>query len=173
MHLLGFVYRDLKPENILLQRNGHLMLTDFDLSYAQGSVTPRWEECSTPEPMDADDDPTPGDKPASIVSAHTLESPEMQAEKPAKRSLEKPAAMKVRPLYLVMRGANFPGATAVTYCTAVVMTISFHVNLLCLNLLCLNLLCLSEGSRNVHKIYSTSGDHGSFAHSRKELPACR
>ncbi|CAO3641856.1 unnamed protein product [Cunninghamella blakesleeana] len=32
LHLKGFVYRDLKPENILLRENGHIMLSDFDLS---------------------------------------------------------------------------------------------------------------------------------------------
>eukprot|EP01018_Ginkgo_biloba_P033061 Gb_17384 [translate_table: standard] len=32
LHSLGIVYRDLKPENILIQSNGHIMLTDFDLS---------------------------------------------------------------------------------------------------------------------------------------------
>ena len=31
---------DLKPENILLHASGHIMLTDFDLSYCQGSTTP-------------------------------------------------------------------------------------------------------------------------------------
>lgn len=30
---------DLKPENILLHASGHIMLTDFDLSYCQGSTT--------------------------------------------------------------------------------------------------------------------------------------
>jgi serine/threonine protein kinase len=43
LHLLGFVYRDLKPENILLHSSGHIMLTDFDLSYCQGSTTVRFE----------------------------------------------------------------------------------------------------------------------------------
>jgi serine/threonine protein kinase len=28
----GIIYRDLKPENILLHRDGHISLTDFDLS---------------------------------------------------------------------------------------------------------------------------------------------
>jgi serine/threonine protein kinase len=29
----------LKPENILMHASGHIMLTDFDLSYCQGSTT--------------------------------------------------------------------------------------------------------------------------------------
>ena len=40
LHLLGFIYRDLKPENILLHHSGHIMLTDFDLSYSSGTTTP-------------------------------------------------------------------------------------------------------------------------------------
>ena len=40
LHLLGYVYRDLKPENILLHRSGHIMLTDFDLSYSSGTTRP-------------------------------------------------------------------------------------------------------------------------------------
>ncbi|XP_010260111.1 PREDICTED: phototropin-1 [Nelumbo nucifera] len=32
LHCQGIIYRDLKPENILLQSNGHVTLTDFDLS---------------------------------------------------------------------------------------------------------------------------------------------
>ncbi|CAN6454109.1 unnamed protein product [Victoria cruziana] len=33
LHCLGVIYRDLKPENILIQRDGHILLTDFDLSF--------------------------------------------------------------------------------------------------------------------------------------------
>nr|AML78035.1 putative LOV domain-containing protein [Cathaya argyrophylla] len=33
LHCQGVIYRDLKPENLLLQSDGHLLLTDFDLSY--------------------------------------------------------------------------------------------------------------------------------------------
>nr|AML78339.1 putative LOV domain-containing protein [Mollugo verticillata] len=32
LHCQGIIYRDLKPENILIQDNGHVSLTDFDLS---------------------------------------------------------------------------------------------------------------------------------------------
>ncbi|KAL5997612.1 Serine/threonine-protein kinase AGC1-5 [Asimina triloba] len=32
LHMLGVVYRDLKPENVLVRDEGHIMLSDFDLS---------------------------------------------------------------------------------------------------------------------------------------------
>ena len=44
LHLRGFVYRDLKPENILLHATGHVVLTDFDLSFSQGSTTVFFEK---------------------------------------------------------------------------------------------------------------------------------
>ncbi|XP_010923729.1 protein kinase PINOID [Elaeis guineensis] len=45
LHMLGIVYRDLKPENILIRSDGHIMLSDFDLSL-QSTASP------TVEPLD-------------------------------------------------------------------------------------------------------------------------
>lgn len=39
LHMLGIVYRDLKPENVLVRQDGHIMLSDFDLSL-RCSVSP-------------------------------------------------------------------------------------------------------------------------------------
>jgi len=49
MHLLGFVHRDLKPENVLLSESGHLVLSDFDLSY-NADTSPRIHNASGPPP---------------------------------------------------------------------------------------------------------------------------
>ncbi|KAI3466286.1 hypothetical protein Pfo_022949 [Paulownia fortunei] len=39
LHMLGIVYRDLKPENVLVREEGHIMLSDYDLSL-RCSVSP-------------------------------------------------------------------------------------------------------------------------------------
>ncbi|MQL91371.1 hypothetical protein Taro_023983 [Colocasia esculenta] len=41
LHMMGVVYRDLKPENVLVRADGHIMLSDFDLSFKCGDVLPR------------------------------------------------------------------------------------------------------------------------------------
>jgi len=51
LHLLGYVYRDLKPENILLHQSGHVLLTDFDLSYGKGVTTPRMDKQVSKKPI--------------------------------------------------------------------------------------------------------------------------
>nr|GMD71318.1 serine/threonine-protein kinase D6PKL1-like [Ipomoea batatas] len=47
LHMLGVVYRDLKPENILVREDGHIMLSDFDLSL-RCAVNPKLLKSSSP-----------------------------------------------------------------------------------------------------------------------------
>jgi PAS domain S-box-containing protein len=45
MHVLGYAHRDLKPENVMLGSDGHIVLTDFDLSFIHDAETPTWTKC--------------------------------------------------------------------------------------------------------------------------------
>ena len=47
LHSLNIVYRDLKPENILLDKDGHIVITDFGFSKKVSDRT--WTLCGTPE----------------------------------------------------------------------------------------------------------------------------
>ena len=49
LHMMGVVYRDLKPENVLVREDGHIMLSDFDLSL-RCAVNPSLI-MSTPHPL--------------------------------------------------------------------------------------------------------------------------
>ncbi|KAJ3671340.1 hypothetical protein LUZ60_007419 [Juncus effusus] len=40
IHMMDIIYRDLKPENILVRSDGHIMLTDFDLSLKSDPTAP-------------------------------------------------------------------------------------------------------------------------------------
>ncbi|KAL3620175.1 Serine/threonine-protein kinase kipk2 [Castilleja foliolosa] len=52
LHMLGIVYRDLKPENILVREDGHIMLTDFDLSLRCENVNPTLLKSTPSNPND-------------------------------------------------------------------------------------------------------------------------
>ncbi|XP_068651916.1 protein kinase PINOID 2-like [Aristolochia californica] len=53
LHMMGIVYRDLKPENVLVREDGHIMLSDFDLSL-KCDVVPKLLR-TQPEPPHAAD----------------------------------------------------------------------------------------------------------------------
>jgi protein-serine/threonine kinase len=48
---MGVVYRDLKPENVLVREDGHIMLSDFDLSL-KCVVSPTLVNASTGDSQD-------------------------------------------------------------------------------------------------------------------------
>jgi protein-serine/threonine kinase len=51
LHMMGVVYRDLKPENVLVREDGHIMLSDFDLSL-KCVVSPTLVNASTGDSQD-------------------------------------------------------------------------------------------------------------------------
>ncbi|KAL7088386.1 hypothetical protein ACP275_13G124600 [Erythranthe tilingii] len=56
LHMLGIVYRDLKPENVLVREEGHIMLSDFDLSL-RCSVYPTLVKSSSVHGPNSDNTP--------------------------------------------------------------------------------------------------------------------
>ncbi|KAJ7969052.1 Protein kinase [Quillaja saponaria] len=50
LHMLGIIYRDLKPENVLVRSDGHIMLSDFDLSLCSNAIPAVESPDSSPDP---------------------------------------------------------------------------------------------------------------------------
>ncbi|XP_042513382.1 protein kinase PINOID-like [Macadamia integrifolia] len=55
LHMLGIVYRDLKPENVLVRSDGHIMLSDFDLSLCSDAIPAVEFPDPSPDPTSVSD----------------------------------------------------------------------------------------------------------------------
>lgn len=79
LHMLGIIYRDLKPENVLVRSDGHIMLSDFDLSLCSDSIPAvQWPTNDSNSPAE---DPT-----ASIDSNHNHTFPDQTSSFKIKRA---------------------------------------------------------------------------------------
>ncbi|KAH7660218.1 Non-specific serine/threonine protein kinase protein [Dioscorea alata] len=67
LHMLGIIYRDLKPENVLVREDGHIMLSDFDLSL-RCSVNPTLIKSTS-----SDSDPNRKNNPVYFVQPACIE----------------------------------------------------------------------------------------------------
>lgn len=93
LHMMGVIYRDLKPENVLIREDGHIMLSDFDLSLKCEVVPrlfrPRPQRCEAVKKEDHDDEAAAttcvGEIPP-VLSCFSLSSSESKRKKKKKKS---------------------------------------------------------------------------------------
>ncbi|XP_076944810.1 protein kinase PVPK-1-like [Bidens hawaiensis] len=91
LHMLGIIYRDLKPENVLVREDGHIMLSDFDLSL-RCVVNPKLVRFMTPtvEPKASSSCIQPAClEPACLIQPSCF-GPRFTNSKPKKERLYKP-----------------------------------------------------------------------------------
>ncbi|KAH7674333.1 Non-specific serine/threonine protein kinase protein [Dioscorea alata] len=107
LHMLGIIYRDLKPENVLVRDDGHIMLSDFDLSL-RCDVSPTLIKSSNSEADSLRKNPAYCVQPSCIqpsciqpscVAPTTCFSPRFFSSKPKKDRKQKPEVVnQVSPL---------------------------------------------------------------------------
>ncbi|PKA58665.1 Protein kinase G11A [Apostasia shenzhenica] len=93
LHMLGIVYRDLKPENVLVREDGHIMLSDFDLSL-RCTVSPTLIKSSGTDSIAA----AHCIQPACIAATTTCFSPRLFSKSMQNRKPKPEVANQVIPL---------------------------------------------------------------------------
>lgn len=95
LHMLGIIYRDLKPENVLVRSDGHIMLSDFDLSLCSDAI-PSVEspEFSGPAFPDATPYTRTHSSPFSCLSNRVFRSRKVQTLQPNRLFVAEPVSAR-------------------------------------------------------------------------------
>ncbi|OWM87643.1 serine/threonine-protein kinase D6PKL1-like [Punica granatum] len=97
LHMMGVIYRDLKPENVLVRTDGHIMLTDFDLSLKSDNPASTMAQIvsdQAPPNSDQSTDATAADPPPFGTSSCILPNcivPAVPCFRPKRRRRKKPS----------------------------------------------------------------------------------
>ncbi|CAN1145709.1 Protein kinase PINOID [Linum perenne] len=97
LHMLGIIYRDLKPENVLVRSDGHIMLSDFDLSLCSHAI-PAVESHSSYHPASPPSSSTGGlaapRQPFSCLPSWTFPSRKIQTLNPKRLFVAEPVTAR-------------------------------------------------------------------------------
>lgn len=86
--MLGIIYRDLKPENVLVRSDGHIMLTDFDLSLCSDAIPAVQSQSLSSSPDPPSSSPAvsrPSSHPFSCLPSQLFRSKKIQSFSSTKR----------------------------------------------------------------------------------------
>ncbi|XWS67429.1 hypothetical protein CRYUN_Cryun04dG0005900 [Craigia yunnanensis] len=98
LHMLGIIYRDLKPENVLVKSDGHIMLSDFDLSLCSDAIPAVESPSSSPDPTSPQNQPCTRPRPIrlSCLFRMLFRSKKIQTLTPSKFFVAEPVTARSR-----------------------------------------------------------------------------